>query len=56
MREHSEKPHPNLVKIIDSVIEQDRIYLVLEFCDDGDLSAQMQTNIYSEQQALEITY
>ncbi len=31
-------PHPNIVECLDIIIEQNLIYIILEYCDSGDLS------------------
>lgn len=46
--------HPNLVKMLDVFEEEERVYLVFEFCDGGDLSKFLQKRgILSETEARE---
>lgn len=43
--------HPNIVKYYDSYIEDNRIYLISEFCKDGDLLKKIQDDALDEEQA-----
>jgi serine/threonine-protein kinase ULK/ATG1 len=46
--------HRNIVELIDTVTTANSIYLVLEFCKDGDLKRYSMNKRFTEDQALEI--
>jgi serine/threonine protein kinase len=46
--------HHNIVELIDTVTTANSIYLVLEFCKDGDLKRYSMNKRFTEDQALEI--
>lgn len=48
----SETNHPNILKMLDFVVEGNFIYLVLELCEGGNLKQKLATTTYSEKDAL----
>ena len=48
--------HPNIVKILDVVYGEENIYVVMEYCGNGDLFEWAQRGIYSNQSVLRKTF
>lgn len=49
---HSELDHPHIIKLWDTLLDDDKIYMIMEYAEQGNLFYHQNTkNIYSEPEA-----
>lgn len=54
LKTFNEKNHPNVVRLLDQVTDGHSVYLVLEFCEGGNLRQKLVTSKYTEKEGLDL--